>query len=149
MLFRSVVKRSELQLTADGKIYKSGTLSSRVKSHSYTAGRKSVYIRNLKFPAEVTIPAGDHGSMWVVFENLPLGGNVPAMSLNMQLAGQPAVLNVNDFAHRVMGLTVERIGPQGSLGLPTIAGPLYMINTGGFSSHPAMLSPETVCCQPP
>jgi len=139
-----VVKRSELQLTADGKTYKIGTLSSRVKSHSYTAGRKRVYIRNLKFPAEVTIPAGDHGSMWVVFENLPLGGNVPAMSLNMQLAGQPAVLNVNDFAHRVMGLTVERIGPQGSLGLLTIAGSMNMINIGGLVDELDMLTADKV-----
>lgn len=139
-----VVKRSELQLTADGKIYKSGTLSSRVKSHSYTAGSKSVYLGNLKFPAEVTIPAGDNGSMWVVFENLPVGGNVPTMSLNMQLAGRPAVLKVNDFARSVMGLTVERIGPQGSLGLLTIAGSMNMINIGGLVDELDTLTADKV-----
>ena len=139
-----VIKRSELQLSADGKTYKSGAISTQVKNHSYSSANKSVSLGRLKLPAEVKIPAGGNGSIWVVFENLPLGNNIPKMTLNMKLAGRPSVLDINAYARSVMGLAVERVGPQGSLGLMTIGGSLNMINIGSLVDELDKLTADKV-----
>ncbi|MEK6216675.1 MAG: hypothetical protein N2B03_05590, partial [Boseongicola sp.] len=48
------------------------------------------------------------------------------------------------FARSVMGLTVERIGPQDSLGLLTIGGSLNMINIGGLVDELDKLTADKV-----
>lgn len=139
-----VIKRDEIQLNAVGKTFQSKVPSTRVKSNSYSYGNQSIYLGNLKFPAEVSIPPGQSGTIWTVFEGLPLGGNVPAMTIDLKVADKAMVIDVNESSRDLLGLTIERIGPRQSLGLLTIGGSMNMINIGSLVDELDQLTADKV-----
>eukprot|EP00913_Durusdinium_trenchii_P023359 g21937.t1 len=127
-----VIKKEDMELSFDGKTYKAIDVPSRMRYQSFTVGTSSFTLNNLKPKAQLTVASGGTGSTWVVFPVLPSGRRVPAMLLNMNLAGKKSTLNINDHAIGSLGLAVDRIGPRESLGLITLSGRINTISAGGL-----------------
>ena len=126
------IKRDEISLDVDGTVHPLKEIPKKMQSYSFQVGTRSESLRNLQPAKETRISAGGTASTWIVWTDLPTGGDVPSMKIKAMLAGKQSVLDVNEYALGQLGLTVEQIGPHGSLGLLTISGKFNTINVGAL-----------------
>ncbi|MGE3316010.1 MAG: HEAT repeat domain-containing protein [Planctomycetaceae bacterium] len=126
------IKRDDISLQADDTTLKLKEIPSQMQYQSFQVGNQNYQLRNLKPKEKLTVAPGGTGSTWVVFTGIANGTQVPKLNLKIQREGQTLALNVNDFALGLLGLSVERIGPRGSLGLLTISGEVNTISIGSL-----------------
>lgn len=127
-----LINREDISLQADQTTFKLGDIPQRIQFQSFQAGNQNYQLRNLKPKETLTIAAGGTGSTWVVFSGIPNSTQVPKLNLKVVHDGRPLTVNVNDFALGLLGLSVERIGPRGALGLLTISGEVNTISLGSL-----------------
>ena len=123
------LSRDDAKLSVDGKLHSMPTkLPSTMRSASFQIGNQSFQLRTLKRLGELNLPSGGSGSTWVVFPELPQGPRVPKLKLQLGVGSGSVTIDLNARARARLAMTTRRIGPRGSLGLLTIAGPLDTIN---------------------
>lgn len=88
----------------------------------------SMTIREARPPESLNVPPGGSTSFWVLFAGLEKGPFIPDMTLHVPLGSVVRSIPVNLYEQARLRLEVERLGPQQSLALMTIHGPLNTIN---------------------
>ena len=136
------IKARDFSLRADGSEFKLKEITGSLRSHTFHAGGENVDIGRLRVMSDLSVPAKGSLRRWIVFANIPAGSQIPSMFLHFRVGGKtldvPIAertfdLNTNDFARAQMKMSVERIGPRGSLALLTIAGELNTVNIGSLT----------------
>lgn len=129
------IKKDDISLLVDGKEFKLVDVPTQMQYQSFQVGNQSFQLRDLKAQAKLAIKPGGTGSTWAVFTALDKGGEVPDLVLQVKNLGdkkETKSLNVNEIARGVLGLEIERIGPQRSLALMTVGGTVNTINAGAL-----------------
>lgn len=103
-------------------------VDSRYRYSEIYIGTRRYRLGDLKPARVLTIRPGRTAATWILFSNVGTDNAVPAMQLLLTFDRQKISVDVNERAREQLALTVERIGPRGSLGLLTIAGQLNTVN---------------------
>ena len=127
-----VVRRNQIGLDVDGTLHPLKEIPKKLLNYSFQVGTRSESLRNLQPAKETRIPVGGTASTWIVFVDLPSGGDVPRLKIKTTIAGKAFTLDVNEYALGQLGLNVQQIGPHKSLGLLTISGKFNTINVGAL-----------------
>jgi len=128
-----VVPASEISLRVEGTELRMKEVVNSLRNQTIQAGSQLIELSKIKPLADLSVAPGATAGKWLVFNGIPPGIQIPAMIVHFPLAGKEVEINVNDAARRAMKLTVERIGPRGSLALLTVAGELNTVNIGSLT----------------
>lgn len=139
-----VIPREGIQLLADGTAKSIGKVSNRIRNESFQVGAENFRLRNLNPAKKVRLAPGGIGSTWVFFDGLEDGTHVPELKLVLKFADGNTELDINAVEKASLGLTIERIGPRGSLGLLTVGGTLNTINLGSLMDDLDQLAGQKV-----
>lgn len=120
--------RGDIRMEIDGTPRKLEDVPSRLQPQAFSLNNQYQALRNLNPVKELKVPAGGTASTWLVYPDVPTGGKVPQLTLKLRHGDATKEININEQQRAALGLTVERIGPRGSLGLVTISGGLNSIN---------------------
>lgn len=129
------IKKEDITLLVDGKEFKLEDVPTQMQYQSFQVGNQSFQLRDLKPTAKLTVKPGGTGSTWAVFTALDKGGDIPDLVMQIKNLGEKKEtksLNVNEISLGILGLEIERIGPQRSLALMTIGGTVNTINAGAL-----------------
>ena len=125
-----VIRRKDITLQVDGVEYKYGDLPANLRNQTVQHDGQSIRLSQIEPRSELRISPGGTASTWLRFANLPRTPEVGEILLIIKVGDQTSKLNVNQQAEQSLDLSVERIGPRGSLLLLTIGGELNSINGG-------------------
>jgi len=124
------IKRDDVVLKVDGKNHPLKDVPRQLQYRSFQVGRQTFQLRKIEKLKSLRLPSGGTGGAWIVFTDLPQGNNIPKLVLNIKIGAKQSKIDVNEFCARTLGLSVEQIGPRGSLALLTISGEMNTINAG-------------------
>jgi len=127
-----VLKRDETKLVSDGQTYPVKEAPEHFQFRPFQIGKETVQLRTLSMPAEATVSAGESGSTWLLFPELPPGNHVPPLIVQLKLGETKQELDVNAREREALGMTIERLGPRKCLGLIRISGALNTVNVGSL-----------------
>jgi HEAT repeat protein len=130
-----VIQRDDLTLELDGQPQKPKEVPDILKYHAFRIGRQYVQLEVASSFKELRIPAGGTGSGWVFFSDLPLGGRVPHLILELSLGERKEKIDINAQQRSLLGLEVTYLGPRQCLALFSISGELNMINLGTLAEE--------------
>lgn len=137
-------KRENLQLSCDGQLFPWKELTAQQKNQSVQVGQQSIQLQQMQIRPEFTLAPGASLSSWFVFTDLPPGNHVPQFTLKLKLGEAMRDVDVNASQRDTLGLTVERMGPRGSLGMLTVSGELNSINIGTLVEELDRFSAEKI-----
>jgi HEAT repeat protein len=131
-----VVRGKDISLTVEGTELRMKEPTGTLRNQTIQAGNQSLELSKLKPLADLTVGPHESAGKWLVFGGIPAGIQIPAMVLRIPVStiAGGLTINVNEAARQAMGLTVERIGPRGSVALLTVSGELNTVNIGGLTS---------------
>lgn len=138
------LKRDDVKLKIDGQLQPIQEVSSNLRYHGFQIGRQHVQLESVSSFKEMRVPAGGTNSGWIFVPDLPPGGRVPQLMLEVTVAGKVQKLDVNAQQRSLLGLEVAFIGPRNCLGLFTISGELNMINLGALTDEMDALAAKKV-----
>ncbi len=127
-----VLKRDETRLVSDGQSFPVKEAPEQFQFRPFQVGKETVQLRSLSMPAQVAVPAGESGSTWLLFPELPPGNHVPPLVVKLKLGDVERDLDVNARERDALAMTIERLGPRKCLGLIRISGALNTINVGSL-----------------
>lgn len=128
-----VVKAKDISLRVEGSELRMKEPIGSLRNQTIQAGGRSVDLSKIRPLADLLVLPGASAGKWLVFSGIPSGIQIPTLVLHLSVSGKEIDVNVNEAARRMMGLTVERIGPRGSLALLTISGELNTVNIGSLT----------------
>ncbi len=134
------IKTNDITLTADGARHTLQDRNPELEQAPIQTGREVRQFNDLKPPEEVSIPAGEKASVWLLYSGLPGGPSVPKLQLDVRVGERQQSLDVNAYERGVLGLRTERLGPENCLALLTIAGELNTVNAGTLADELDALS---------
>lgn len=126
------LKRDDVTLQVDGQAEHPRDVPEILKYHTFRIGRQHVQLEATSSFKELRIPAGGTGSGWIFISDLPIGGRVPRLNLELALAGRKEKIDVNAQQRSLLGMEITYMGPRNCLALFSISGELNMINLGAL-----------------
>ncbi|MDB5335634.1 MAG: repeat-containing protein [Planctomycetaceae bacterium] len=138
------LKREDVKLQIDGQPHAIQEVSANLRYHGFQIGRQHVQLETVSSFKELRIPAGGTNSGWIFVPELPPGGRVPQLSLEVPFSGKAQKLDINAQQRSLLDLNVSFIGPRNCLGLFTISGELNMINLGALTDELDSLAAKKV-----
>jgi HEAT repeat protein len=138
------LKRAGIKFTADDDTYGVAEMNPQLRGQYYSVGNKSGNLGSLQMPEAVTIPAGGVADTVLVFSELPMGNDVPRMTLELPLGGEVQKVDLNRFGRAQLKLSTRRLGPHDCLGLLTIGGKIDAIGAGSLIEEMDRLSADRV-----
>ncbi len=138
------LKREDVKLQIDGQPHAIQEVSAKMRSNGFQMARQYVQLETVSSFKELRIPAGGTNSGWIFVPDLPPGGRVPQLSLEVPFSGKTQKLDINAQQRSLLDLNVSFIGPRNCLGLFTIAGELNMINLGALTDELDSLAAKKV-----
>lgn len=139
-----VVKRDDLKLQIDGQPQSPKDVTEPLKYHGFQIGRQHIQLEAVSSFKELRVPAGGTGSGWVFVPDLPVGGRVPRMTLELTLGDRKEKVDINAQQRSLLGLEVAYMGPRNCLAVFTISGELNMINLGTLAEELDRLSVKKI-----
>ncbi|MCG6155368.1 HEAT repeat domain-containing protein [Rubinisphaera margarita] len=95
---------------------------------SFQRERRHYSLSELQVPEQLTAPAGQVASSWVVFNGLPAGTSVPPLKLLIPIDGKTHEFDMSLFGRAQLKWRRETIGPRDVLALTTIHGEVNPLN---------------------
>lgn len=138
------IKRDDVSLLVDGQPQAPQEVPAAIKYHSFQLGRQHVQVDSVSSFKEMRIPPGGTNSGWIFVPDLPTGGRVPQLILEVKTGEKAQKVDINAQQRSLLGLEVGFIGPRNCLALCTIAGELNMINLGALTEELDQLSAKKV-----
>jgi HEAT repeat protein len=139
-----VVKRDDLRLLVDGQPQPPKDVPEPLKYHGFQIGRQHIQLEAVSSFKELRIPAGGTGSGWVFVPDLPVGGRVPRLVLELTHGERKDKVDINAQQRSLLGLEVAYMGPRNCLAVFTISGELNMINLGSLAEELERLSAKKI-----
>ncbi|MDB5390490.1 MAG: repeat-containing protein [Planctomycetaceae bacterium] len=139
-----VIKRDDLTLQIDGLPQHPKDVPEPLKYHGFQIGRQHIQLEAVTSFKEFRIPAGGTGSGWVFVPDLPVGGRVPRLVLELTIGDRKEKVDINAQQRSLLGLEVTYMGPRNCLALFTISGELNMINLGSLAEELDRLSVKKI-----
>lgn len=124
------IKRDDVKLIIDGQPQLPKDVPQSIRYQGFQQGRQHVQLESVNSFKELRIGAGGTNSGWVFVPDLPAGGRVPKITLEVSLGQTKETVDINAQQRGLLGLEVQYIGPKESLALYTVSGELNMINLG-------------------
>ncbi len=132
------VKLAEFALTANGREFHplepvegpQGLEYESLKGFDFDLGYLTIRFSQMKPRRELQMPADGTDDSWVVFTDLPMGVDIPQLTLRTPSGSRPEAFDITALHKERLKLTVERLGPGNFLGLLRIDGALGSINAG-------------------
>lgn len=113
-------------------------------NHGFQFGNEHVPLRNCQPADTLSLPAQGVTGMWLVFGGLPVGAEVPAVTLRLPAGKETLEIDVAAVQRALLQLQVERIGPQGNLALLSLGGLLNTYNAYGMATELDALTVEKI-----
>jgi hypothetical protein len=101
-----VVKRDDLRLLVDGQPQPPKDVPEPLKYHGFQIGRQHIQLEAVSSFKELRIPAGGTGSGWVFVPDLPVGGRVPRLVLELTHGERKDKVDINAQQRSLLGLEV-------------------------------------------
>ena len=138
------IARKDVELVVDGQSQPPQDAPQPFKNQAFQAGQQGIALQTAQMPAEVSVPSNSAVRTWMLFCDLPPGGQTPRMQLKIQSGGQTAQLDLQDFARERLGLEAQRIGPRKALGRVVLKGDLDTLGIGVLADELDRLASERV-----
>ncbi len=126
-------QRETITATLDGAARTIDEIKPPLNNHGFQTGGDHVRLDQCQPPAMLLLPAGGVTGMWVVFNGITAGGDLPKAIVRLPLEKTALEINVAEVQRALLQLNVERIGPRSSLALITIGGLMNSYNLHGLA----------------
>lgn len=138
------IARKDVELLVDGQAQPPQEAPQQFQNQAFQAGQQGIAFRDAQMPPEVMVPAGEAVQTWMLFCELPTGGQIPPLQLKIQAGGKTETLNLQDLARERMGLSVQRLGPRKALGRIVVKGDFDSLGAGVLADELDKLTAEKV-----
>ncbi len=92
-------------------------------------GETTTDLKDMLGPDELVIPARvGRASAWMVFAPLPQNRDLPPLIVRLDTSAGPIDLDITRIENEALTSQLERMGPEGRMGIARIAGELNVIN---------------------
>lgn len=122
------IRLSSITAEIDGEAHKLEPLPEELRYHGFTYDDVMHRLEACMPPAEMVIPPGGVASAWLIFPHLENATTVPRTILHIAMKPGPIDIDANAQQRAILGLEVDRLGPQDGLVLLTIHGPMNTFN---------------------
>jgi len=136
--------RPDVELVVDGQSQPPQDAPQPFQNQAFQAGQQGIALQSAQMPAEVSVPSNAAVRTWMLFCDLPPGGQIPKLQLKIQAGGQTEQLDLQDFARERLGLDVQRMGPRKALGRVVLKGDLDTLGLGVLADELDRLASERV-----
>lgn len=138
------IARKDVELVVDGQSQPPQDAPQQFQNQAFQVGQQGVALQTAQMPAEVSIPSNSAVRTWMLFCDLPPGGQIPRLELKIRAGGQTEQLDLQEFTRQRLGLEVQRLGPRKALGRVVLKGDLDMLGLGVLADELDRLASERV-----
>lgn len=136
--------RQEIAATLDGVVKSVEEIKSPLVNHGFQNGNDHVALRNCQPPTTLTLSANGVTGMWIVFGSIPVGGDLPKVTIRLPVEKSTLEIDVAEVQRAALQLQVDRIGPRGGLALVTMGGLLNTYNVYGVAEELDSLTEQKI-----
>jgi len=138
------VAPEDYTLIADGMSMKLTELPSQIQNMSFQSGNQSYRLSSLQ-TQNLKLPHGANGQTWLVFSGLQKGTHPRRLELTIDRPDKKVTtVDLVEYFGRMLGLTVERVGPRESLAVMTIRGKLNSVSLLAMAAQMEQLVADRV-----
>lgn len=137
------VETNRIVLTVDGREFTLADRPPRIESSPIQVQGQLRQYNDIKPEERLEVPPQGTAATWLLYAGLE-SPQVPELRLTLRTDDGEQTLNVNEYQRGMLGLGVERIGPEGCLALLTIPGELNSINAENLADELDRLAGEEV-----
>ena len=137
------METNRIVLTADGREFTLQDRPPRMESSPIQVQGQLRQYNDIKPEERLEVAPQGTAATWLLYAGLE-SPQVPELRLTLRTDEAEQTLNVNEYQRGMLGLGVERIGPEGCLALLTIPGELNAINAETLADELDRLAGEGV-----
>ena len=138
------IARKDVELLVDGQAQPPQDAPQQFQNQAFQAGQQGIAFRDAQMPAEVQVPTGEAVQVWMLFCDLPNGGQIPRLQLKINAGEKTQSLDLQDLTRERLGMAVQRMGPRKALGRIVLKGDLDPLGAGVLADELDKLTSDKV-----